>query len=117
MTPPPEQHVLGGGWVFEENLRPLCRLLSDLVGYDFDDSDWQAVEYGLSTTDDDRAGADWFLYPLVGRGRVDVRMARSAGGSVVSVQLLGAADEVLEAQVEVLIRFLSEHYAHDRPAP
>lgn len=76
MTAPPDR-VLAGGWVFTENLRPLCEVVSDLIGYAFDDSDWQAIDHGLSTTDDDRPTADWFVYPLVGRGRVDMRVARS----------------------------------------
>ncbi|MFJ4983925.1 hypothetical protein ACIP9H_09055 [Streptomyces sp. NPDC088732] len=111
----PQDHVLAGGWVYTENLRPLCEVVSGLAGHAFDDSDWQAVEYGLSTTDDDRPTADWFRYPLVGRRRVDLCLARSTGGSVVSLRLLGDADEALAARADAVIGVLAQYWVYDRP--
>ncbi|NUQ97687.1 MAG: hypothetical protein HOY79_14415 [Streptomyces sp.] len=109
--------VFASGWVLEANLRPLCEVVSDLIGYDFDDADWRAVEHGLPGTDDDRPATDWFLYPLVGRTRVDLRVAQAVGGSVVSIQLLGTADDTLTVQAGTVIRVLSQYGVRDGPAP
>ena len=35
-------------WVFEDNLRPWLEIISDLVGYKFDSSDWDAVRARLA---------------------------------------------------------------------
>lgn len=117
MTTGRSDPVFVSGWVLESNLRPLCAVVSDLIGYDFDDADWQAVEYGLSGTDDDRPATAWFRYPLAGRTQVDLRIAQAVGGSAVSIQLLGTADDTLTAQAEAVIGVLSQYRVCDGPTP
>ncbi len=39
MTTGRSDPVFVSGWVLESNLRPLCAVVSDLIGYDFDDAD------------------------------------------------------------------------------
>ena len=41
-------------WIFEQNLVPTLLILSHLVGYDFDDDDFNAIEYGLTGTSNER---------------------------------------------------------------
>ena len=50
------------GWIWTDNLRPLIAELAQLVGYQFDDGDWLAIEHGIQGTDSE---ADrWFEYPV-----------------------------------------------------
>ncbi|MGW0485276.1 hypothetical protein [Nonomuraea sp. NPDC003214] len=89
------------GWIKEENARVFCEILASLIGYEFDDLDWQAVETGLSSTDDEQEER-WHGYPLVGEtARLDLRLAQAVGGSVISVEVYGAVGDVLREQVEL----------------
>jgi hypothetical protein len=90
------------GWVWSSNVRPLVEMISVVVGYDFDESDWQAISFALPDTDDDRLDA-WYSYPLVGRSRVEVGFARSVEGDEVSVKVSSVRDHVLRARLEVLL--------------
>jgi hypothetical protein len=35
------------GWIWTDNLRPMVFEIALLVGYEFDDPDWIAVEHGM----------------------------------------------------------------------
>jgi hypothetical protein len=39
------------GCIWQENLRPMFEFASQLVGYQFDDLDWDAVALGVRETD------------------------------------------------------------------
>jgi hypothetical protein len=62
------------GSICHTNLRPFLEVVSRLVGYEFDDLDWGAVESGIDEAE--RNGGqlefNWFDYSL---GGVPVRMA------------------------------------------
>ena len=58
-------------WVYESNLRPFLEAVSWLVGYGFDDLDWEAVTAGLQRADDRGSDEEWFDYKL---GTVAVRV-------------------------------------------
>jgi len=58
-------------WVYESNLRPFLEAVSWLVGYGFDDLDWEAVTFGLQRADDRGSDEEWFDYKL---GTVAVRV-------------------------------------------
>ncbi|MGW0485271.1 hypothetical protein [Nonomuraea sp. NPDC003214] len=75
--------LIHAGWIKAENARVFCEILASLIGYGFDDLDWQVVETGLSST------------------RLDLRLAQAVGGSVVSVEVYGAVGDVLRGQVEL----------------
>ncbi|GII02308.1 hypothetical protein [Planobispora takensis] len=82
-------------------MRVFCEILASLVGYEFDDLDWQAVEVGLVDTDDEREER-WYGCPLIGAVvSLDLKPARAVGGTEVSVKVYGAADDALRAQVEL----------------
>ncbi|MER5636563.1 hypothetical protein ABT095_06395 [Kitasatospora sp. NPDC002227] len=90
------------GWIFGGYLRPFLEVLAGYVGYAFDDTDWQAVESGLSATDDERPDG-WYGYPLVGsRQRTDVRLANAVGGDELSVCVEGVADHQLSVRIDTL---------------
>jgi hypothetical protein len=68
------------GWIWNENVQPFLALLARYAGYDFDDTDWQAVELGLEATDDEHLR--WYSYPLVGSDhRVEVHLANAVEGN------------------------------------
>ncbi|NUW44881.1 hypothetical protein [Nonomuraea rhodomycinica] len=93
--------LVHAGWIREGNARVFCEVVASLVRYDFDDLDWQAVEAALPGTDDEREEG-WYGYPLVGEvTRLDLRLARAVGGTVISVEVRGAVGDVLRGQVEL----------------
>jgi hypothetical protein len=47
--------------------------LSMFIGYEFDDSDWLAIEMALPQTDTDAADG-FYEYPLVGGSQLVVRL-------------------------------------------
>lgn len=76
-------------WVFEENLRPWLEVVSKVVGYDFDDLDWQAVATGIK--DSDAEQSRWYEHPL-GEGPSHVKVAREVGAAVVAVNVVVPED-------------------------
>ncbi|MBM2623133.1 hypothetical protein JIG36_47305 [Actinoplanes sp. LDG1-06] len=95
------------GWVHENNVVRLMRLVSHYVDYPYDDLDESALDGALDATDDERDDG-WFDYPLEGTPPVTVRLARSPGSAVVSVRVDGELDPVLAARVETVIEMLSD---------
>ena len=66
-----------------EEMRPWCELIAEIVGYPFDDLDWEAVVAGMADAD---AHKDrWFEYSLVGKETAHLRMAYNIGDGNVSV--------------------------------
>src|SRR5260370_13132536 len=62
------------GWIWTGNLRPLAAELALLTGYQFSDSDWIAIEYGVQQTDSE--ACQWVWYPV---GRLLVTLALEPG--------------------------------------
>lgn len=95
------------GWVWPSNVERLLSWASRYVGYAFDDSDWQAVETALPTTDDEREDG-WFEYPLVGAPPLRVHLAQAVGAAPVSVRVAGDMDHLLAARIETLLDVLAD---------
>ncbi|MFJ9871055.1 hypothetical protein [Streptomyces sp. NPDC101165] len=91
------------GWIWNENVQPFLALLSHYAGYDFDGSDWQAVELGLAYTDDEDPDR-WYGYPLVGSDHhIEVRLARAVGGDEVFVRVTRTPGPELLLRADTLI--------------
>jgi hypothetical protein len=76
------------GWIWTDNLRPLFTELALLENYQFSDSDWMAIEYGIQGTDSE--AGEWFEYPV---GHLVVSLALEPGAEeMVSVKVAGAAE-------------------------
>jgi len=89
------------GWIEGANTWLAVFYIARLVGYDFDDCDWQAIALGLEGTD---ADADrWFDYPLVGKMPVQLLLARHVDAEPVMVTVLGNLDDVLAARIETAL--------------
>jgi hypothetical protein len=105
----PQSGTVLEGWIWETNLRPFCESLAEEVAYDFDDSDWLAIETALPETDNERPHSAWYTYPLVGRTRVDLCIAQSVGGSEVSVSVQGAVDSHVRNRIELLLDMMARY--------
>jgi hypothetical protein len=89
------------GSVYHENLRPFLEVISRLVGYEFDDLDWIAIEFGIDEAE--RSGPqlefNWFEYPI---GGVPVRLAWPG-----RIEL--AADAEIERAAALLITVMQDY--------
>ena len=93
-------HVDLRDWVFEENLKPWLEIVSTVLGYDFDESDWIAVSAGIAESDSERSS--WYEYQL-GRVPLRVGLAREPRATVVMLKM-GVPEEVADrVKLAVLI--------------
>jgi hypothetical protein len=69
-------------WIKEENLRAWLEIVAGALAYDFDDDDWDAVRFGIASTDVEKD--TWYDYPL---GDATVRVALDPGSVVVAISL------------------------------
>ncbi|KAB2366198.1 hypothetical protein [Actinomadura montaniterrae] len=83
-------------------------MISEVVGYDFDDSDWLAISMALPDTDDEQADG-WYAYPLVGDRQVEVRLSRAVGGDEVSIEVTGMADDRTRESIELLLTVFARY--------
>jgi hypothetical protein len=92
-------------WIFEENLRAMFEHASYLVGYEFDDLDWDAVTLGLRGTSIE--AQQWFQYPLAGRQRLTLTVAVDPRSSVVFVGADAEGDlkARLESAADLMARY------------
>jgi hypothetical protein len=88
-------------------VRPLVEVVSKLIGYWFDDSDWSAIAHAPPDTDDDKADG-WYSYPLEGRLAVGVQLARAVGGDEVSVKVTSPPDQALHGACALLCRVFAD---------
>jgi hypothetical protein len=95
------------GWVWPSNVRPFLTHAASYIGYEFDDSDWMAVETALAQTDADNPDT-FYEYPLVGRPELVVQLAQNVGAAPVDVVVTGPMDAVLKARVETLLSVLAD---------
>jgi hypothetical protein len=99
------------GWIWTGNLRPLAAELARLTGYQFSDSDWIAIEYGVQQTDSE--AGQWFEYPV---GRLVVTLALEPGADeMVSVKIDGAAES--EQQQIVWLGHIMRNWHLSGPSP
>lgn len=93
------------GWVSEDHVVRLLRQVSSYIGYAYDDLDEAALTGALDDTDDESPDG-WFDYPLEGTPPLLVRLARSAGSTVVSVRFEGTMDLILATRLETVLDML-----------
>lgn len=105
MTSPYPDGVFGGGWIFDANLRPFCESVAAFAEYDFDDSDWQAIETALPGTDIERA--EWYDYPLMGQVPLTLFVAADPGSCVVFVSVAGEPDAPTKARIEAALHIFA----------
>ena len=101
------------GWVWARNVRIAVERLAVIVDYDFDESDWGAVEALLPDT---FAAEDlWCSYPLVGATQILVELARDLYDEPerVSVRVSGNMGELMQAQVQTVLAVLADRNISD----
>ncbi|MFI5571349.1 hypothetical protein ACIA6T_29230 [Streptomyces sp. NPDC051740] len=91
------------GWIWSGNVQPFLALLARYAGYDFDGTDWQAVELGLAATDDEHLGR-WYSCPLVGSDHhLEAHLVQAVGGDEVSVRVAGTSSPELLLRADTLV--------------
>ncbi|WP_127507032.1 hypothetical protein [Actinoplanes solisilvae] len=93
------------GWVSEDNVVRFLEYVSRYVGYDYGELDEVALTGAVDHTDDESVDG-WFSYPLEGVPPLTVSLARTVGGSVVSVRVQGQIEGALAARLETLLDLL-----------
>ncbi|MFF7732821.1 hypothetical protein [Streptomyces sp. NPDC007984] len=101
-----ESESFGGGWIFEEGLRPFCETIAEFSGCEFDDLDWQAVGNALPHTDVEKPDG-WYDHPLSGRVPLTLCVADDPGSAVVFVRVTGNPDDRTRAQIEAAVHIFS----------
>jgi len=94
-------------WVWHENLRPFLEVASWLVGYSFDDLDWDAITVGLEESQRNEGQLDyvWFDYPL---GDLGLRLHDSGSYSVARFELEGG-DAEFERGIAVVVMVMQTY--------
>jgi hypothetical protein len=107
------------GWIWEDNLRTAFEAFSIVVGYGFDDSDWLAIEHGVTNSD---AESDvWCDYTIPidltrtpsGAEHAHMRcdVARDVGSSVFLVRITAEADSPeLQSKLDTVMMMCSEFH-------
>lgn len=72
-------------YVPASNLLPLCMILADLAGYNFDSWDWSAISTGLSDTDAE--GGNRFTYEFKGTDLIQLSIARESATNLLHVHV------------------------------
>ena len=95
-------------WIYEENLKPLLETVSLFVDYNFDGRDWLAINNGIRETDEEKDR--WYEYQLIGKRRIEVKIANDPGSSVVMIQLQSEPD--IEEKIQIAA-FIFQNYRVD----
>jgi hypothetical protein len=95
------------GWVWSGNVRTGLEYVSRWVGYEFDDTDWQAVENGLPDTSAEEPER-WYDYPIVGSPQLVVLVAVNPGADPVDIRVQGEMDDILAVRIETLLSVLAD---------
>ncbi|MDG4764336.1 hypothetical protein O7632_09495 [Solwaraspora sp. WMMD406] len=96
------------GWVLTTNVRALIESLAELVYYEADDWDWDAIAFGLDATDTDDPHR-WYAYPLIGTSALRLELANDPGSTITSVRIHHPAGEALTARVETIVSMLARY--------
>lgn len=72
-------------WIWKNNLPGILRLISDMCGYDLDQSNMDEIKYGLFSTSDEKGF--WFEYQL---SKTTIKLALDEEDrDIVFIQLIG----------------------------
>jgi hypothetical protein len=86
-------------WIYEPNLRAFVELIKDLLEYDLDDDERNAIISGVRDSDaeEDR----WYDYPFQGRQTATVSFGRDVNTEIVQIRV--NAEQAVLDKVEVLV--------------
>jgi hypothetical protein len=99
-------------WIFDENLRPFLTALGWIVGYQFDNDDWEAISLGVR--DSDGETGRWYEYEFHGQHSSKLVLARDPGTSVLQVRASVPAE--LEPQIRLAVFIFQRYHARDLTA-
>ncbi|WP_242889826.1 hypothetical protein [Actinomadura litoris] len=78
------------GWLKRDNLKGFLLIISEVIGYRFDISDWGAFQ---ATLEPSNQGDDWFDYPLVGEIPIRIEMSYLDDEGDIGLKIFTPADE------------------------
>ncbi|MFY1698353.1 MULTISPECIES: hypothetical protein [unclassified Solwaraspora] len=96
------------GWVLTTNVRALIESLAELVHYEADDWDWDAIASGLDATDADDPHR-WYDYPLIGTSALRLELANDLGSTITSARIRHPSGEALTARIETIVSMLARY--------
>ncbi len=83
-----------------------------MIHYDFDESDWIAIDqgYGYGRTDSERNL--WFTYPLMGEPPLEIRLAQEPMAAPVMVQVMATQPppESLAIQIDTTMTIFNSFH-------
>lgn len=103
-----------GSWIIREDLASFLLALSLVNKYPFDQSDWDAIEYGLSLTDEQRD--KWFEYELQGQSIIKVRLVMNSEDTYIIHYSLDFEDQ-LSQTIDFLILMACDFTLIPRHSP
>jgi len=102
-----DHQSLASGWIWTRKLRDLLELVSHYIGYDFDDSDWAAID------PTNRPRGDAIIYPLGKQPRqLSVRIDTNDEGDETTVEFAGPPGPDLGTRIETLIEAFCQPNSH-----
>ena len=93
-------------WIFESNLRPFLCMAFDLVEYEFDESDWQAVKFGIHETDAEQD--KWFEYDMETEQGLSMAIAHDNNSSVTFIKATSTPE--IEMKVALLLDVMGNYH-------
>lgn len=95
--------LLGGGWIWEGNVRPVLEMLTLYTGGGLDADEWSSVEERVAISDS-RDPDGWCVHPVAGGAdRLVVVLARAVDEGIVVVRVWGDDRSALLDRIETLI--------------
>jgi hypothetical protein len=96
-------------WIFKDNALPFFEMLAIIIGYEFDEDDWVALEYGLQSSDTDANPEQWFDYQF---GNTKFSVGIDSGTDVLRLRI--EVDEkhveAIQATVNVMNRYKASKF-------
>jgi hypothetical protein len=89
------------GWIDETNLKPFLETVAQFAGYELNNWDWDAINYGVKSSDHERGR--WFIYEIEGVQSVTIRLAIDPGTAVLFVEIDSEPPVESKADVAIVI--------------
>jgi hypothetical protein len=97
-----------GSWTFDCNREFVLRELSQLIGYDFNQLDRDAIEIGMQNTDSEIPY--YYEYSLIGTSQIDISISNESGTDT-NMILINAPPHLTD-NIRLILRLATEYTIH-----
>jgi hypothetical protein len=87
-------------WIFEDNALPFFEVMATIIGYEFDEDDWVALQHGFLESDTDTMPEKWYDYAF---GDTKFWIGRDPGSSVMRLKIEASKNFVNSLQTVINI--------------